>query len=305
MTETASPEPPHPTRVDLADAHPGSAFRVVADTACLYFRPGTDRLIVSFDNLASIDTPWPRPPWLHAHIAATGFSLLGVQSHAKDWYRQRRTPALIRALRRQGFFDGFARVVFTGASMGGFAALNFAPLVPGATVLAFSPQSTMDRRIAPFERRFPWAVRNSDWTARRFLDAAVAVPRLPRAAILYDPFVPEDRAHAARLAAPHVQMLRLGHAGHEAVRIVIRSGAMSAMLRAFTETGTLDAGFWRAMRARRGLRKWRRALIAAAEARNHPRLTLRAAEAMLRDEPYLFATRARDRVLARHPDWGA
>jgi dienelactone hydrolase len=302
-TVTGLPDPGQVPIIGLPEADPGAAFRVVGDTAYLFFTPGSDRLIVSFDNLASIDEPYPRLPWLYRHVRELGYSLLGVQSHAKDWFRQDTAPAMIRLLREQDFFTNFSRIVFTGASMGGFGALNFAPLVPGASVLAFSPQTTMQRQIVPFEQRFPWAVRNSNWEAMPFLDAAAAVPYLQHATVLFDPFVPEDKYHAERLAAPHVQMVRLAFATHEAVRTVVRSGAMPTALHEFAETGALGQKFWKEMRERRTQRKWRRILIETAQER-HPRLTLRAAEALLREQDYVFARRARDAILGKHPELG-
>ena len=47
-------------------------------------------------------------------------------------------PELLANLVAEGFFDRFDKVLFVGASMGGFGALNYASVVPGATVLAFS-----------------------------------------------------------------------------------------------------------------------------------------------------------------------
>jgi hypothetical protein len=287
---------------DLDEARPDAAFRVVADTAYLWFEPRGDVLLVAFDNLATLDEPYPRLPWLHRQAGELGYSLLGVQSHAKDWFRQETAPGHIRSLAEGGFFRGFSRVVFTGASMGGFAALNFAPLVPGAAVLAFSPQSTMSRKIAPFERRFPWAVRNSDWERPEYLDAAEAVQQIDNAAILFDPFVPEDKAHAARLAGPGVQMVRLGHATHEAVRVVIKSGALELALREFAETGQLGHRFWQQMRKRRTVRKWARSLVDAAMHSGHPKLTLGAAQVLIDQDNYLFALKARDEILSEYPE---
>ncbi len=272
------------------------------DQAFLFYIPGNDRLIVSFDNLASIDEPYPRLPWLVRHVAETGYSLLGVQSHAKDWFRQNDAPHMISKLQDQGFFLDFEKIVFTGASMGGFGALNFAPLVPRARVLAFSPQSSMNKTVAPFEARFPWAVRNSNWEGMPFLDAAAAIPYLPSATIVYDPFVPEDRMHAQRLSGPNVELCKLGHASHEAVRLVIKAGAMADVLRQFTENGYVgNQAFWRQMRNRREQRKWCRALISASR-NSHPRLTLDAAEGLFQKQNYLFAKHARDEILRENPE---
>ena len=36
--------------------------------------------------------------------------------------------------------------------MGAFGSLGFAHLAPGSTVIAFSPQTTLDQSIAPWDR---------------------------------------------------------------------------------------------------------------------------------------------------------
>ena len=299
MAETELTLPPE---IALSDARADQAFRVVGDTAYLWFEPRSEVLLVTFDNLATLDHPYPRLPWLHRQAGELGHSILGVQSHAKDWFRQETAPAMIRALVEQGFFRNFERVVFTGASMGGFGALNFAPLVQGATTLAFSPQSTMSKVICPFERRFTWAVNNSNWTVPRFLDAAAAIPYQPAVSILYDPFVREDKLHAARLSAPHVQAVKLNHATHEAVRVVIKSGALNAMLEEFILTGRIGPDFWDHLRERRKVRKWGRSFMDNLVKSNHPKLTIQAADAMLRDGNYFFALQAKKAILEKHPE---
>jgi len=277
------------------------SFLVEGAHANLWFEHHGPVLYVTFDNLATLDDPYPRLPWMHGRVTGLGYSILGVQSFAKDWYRTPTAPALIRTLQAQGFFARFETVIFTGASMGGFAALHFATLVPGARVLAFSPQSTMSRAITPFETRFGYAVRRSNWVDPPFLDAADAVPHLTNAVILYDPFVTEDRAHAARLAAPGVTFLKVGYFTHQAIRFVIKCDALPQMMAEYATTGRIGADFWRRLRARKGLRVWRRAFVERLAASRHPRLTLRVCDALLREGDYLFARRARAGVLARHP----
>lgn len=288
-----------PPELGLDEAAAAKRFLVRGDHANLWFEARGDALVVSFDNLATIDEGWPRGPWAWKRLEPLGHSVLGVQSHAKDWFRQPTAPALLRGLEERGFFRRFRRVVLTGASMGGFAALNFAPLIPEARVLAFSPQSTMNKQIAPFEQRFPFAVKRSNWEGMPFLDAAAAVPYIRRAVVVYDPFVPEDRAHAARLAGPNVQLLRVPFCTHEAVRVVLKTGCFPLLVEAMVEGEGAGPEFWRAFRARRGVTKWQRALLSAAAARGRQALVIRAAEVMLRlaadlpDEEKLFIRRAR------------
>lgn len=288
-----------PPELDLGTAAGADRFLIQGEHAKLWFEGQSDTLVVSFDNLATIDEGWPRPPWAWKRLAPMGHSVLGVQSHAKDWFRQPTAPTLIRALEERGFFRRFRRVVLTGASMGGFAALNFAPLIPEARVLAFSPQSTMNKVIAPFEARFPFAVRKSNWEGMPFLDAAAAIPYIRRAVVLYDPFVPEDRAHAARLAGPNVQLLRVPFCTHEAIRVVLKSGTFSLLVNALIDGDHIGHDFWQTFRTRREVTKWQRALLATTAARGRHRLVIRAAEAMLRlgadlpEEETVFIRRAR------------
>lgn len=292
-----------PPGMGLDQAAAADRFLVEGEHAKLWFegrdaRPG-GALVVSFDNLATIDEGWPRGPWAWKRLEPLGHAVLGVQSHAKDWFRQPTAPALIRGLEERGFFRRFNRVLLTGASMGGFAALNFAPLIPEARVLAFSPQSTMNKVIAPFESRFPFAVRKSNWEGMPFLDAAAAVPYIRRAVVLYDPFVLEDRAHAARLTGPNVQFLRAPFTTHEAIRVVLKAGTFPLLIEALIAGDTVPTEFWRAFRARRGVPKWQRALLAAAANRGRHGLVIRAADAMLRlgaelpDDEKVFIRRAR------------
>ena len=288
-----------PPEMGLDEAARSGRFLVKGDHANLWFEGAGNALVISFDNLATIDEGWPRAPWAWARLAPLGHSVLGVQSHAKDWFRQPTAPALLQGLEDRGFFRRFRRVVLTGASMGGFAALNFAPLIPEARVLAFSPQSTMSKVIAPFEERFPFAVRKSNWEAAPFLDAAAAMPYIRRAVVLYDPFVPEDRAHAARLAGPNVQLLRAPFTTHEAIRVVLKSGTFPLLIDTLLQRDEVGPEFWAAFRARRGVTKWQRAVLAAAANRGRHALVVLAADGMLRlgadlpDEDKVFIRRAR------------
>ncbi|MCX8508288.1 MAG: hypothetical protein ORN49_05310, partial [Rhodobacteraceae bacterium] len=122
-----------------------------------------------------------------------------------------------------------------------------------------------------------------------------AIPYIRKAVLLYDPFVPEDKAHAARLAGPNVQQLRLDHATHEAIRVILKSGSLSALLRDLVEQDRIGPAFWRQYRGRRTVSKWQRALTEAmARGDRHPKLTIAACSVMLQDGADLaFARRAR------------
>ena len=301
MADTPAEAPPLdiPPEMGLDAAATADRFLIRGAHANLWFEGQSDVLVVTFDNLATLDEGWPRGPWAWRRLQPLGHSVLGVQSNAKDWFRQPTAPDLIRALADRGFFDRFRRIVLTGASMGGFAALNFAPLIPGARVLAFSPQSTMNKVIAPFEARFPYAVRRSNWEGMPFLDAAAAMPYICKAVVLYDPFVAEDRAHAARLTGANVQLIRLPFCTHEAIRVILKSGTFPLLINALVEGDQIGPDFWHVFRGRRVVPKWQRALLAEAARRGRYPLVVRAANAMLRlgqdlpDDDLVFVRRAK------------
>lgn len=291
-----------PPEVDLADVLEADTFLLTGEHGNIWYQHRSSTLFVTFDNLATLDDPYPRRPWMYERVEMLDYSILGVQTFRKDWFRQPTSSAQITALVEQGFFDQFERVVFIGASMGAFAALNFAPLVHGAWVLVFSPQSTMNQTIAPFEKRFKYAVRRSNWDSMPFLDAAAAVPYIPKIAMFYDPLETEDKKHATRLSGPNVQHLAIPNATHQAIRLVVKCDALPQMMREFAETGKLGSEFYGNMRARKDIRSWRRAMVENLEKREHPKLLLKACRYMLAQKNYLFAKSALQRLEMTHPD---
>lgn len=261
----------------------------------------SDTALVTFDNLASIDerpdqAPWT--PWLAARAEALGYSIVGVQSHYKDWYRTPEAPEQIAELQALGFFERFQNIVFTGASMGGFAALCFAGLVPGARVLAFSPQSTLNRDIAPFERRYPYPYRKFDWQSPEYLDAADHVGAIASGHIFYDPRVPQDKQHAERLRTPALEEVRLPFAGHTLIRVIVKAGALEHLLSTYPGTGQVDAGFFRLMRNKRNNLFWAKGFLHAAAKRGDGPLAQRACDIVARDYGHGFAHRVQRRLAA-------
>ena len=286
---------PRPADVtDIAQAIGRDSFFLHAGLIDAWFIRRSDVLLVTFDNLGSIGEYEPPQPWLQARAAKGGFSILGLIASQRDWYRNEDTPALIRALRDAGFFAGFRRVVFAGASMGGFAALSLSALVPGAVVLAFSPQSTLAPGLVPFERRYPFARRKWDWQSAG-CDAAQAVQGASEVWLIYDPFIPEDRAHVRRImaAAPPgvTREIRLDHLGHRAIRQLKALGLLQDLIEGLASGTLSQAAFAKAFRVRRESLAYQRLLIAAAERRGHRHLALQALRRLAKDDNSRFARR--------------
>ncbi len=86
-----------------------------------------------------------RDGWGFRWLVRQGFNVLSVKPQANDWYRDESLRAVFRAFYRDRVFADFRRTVFYGGSMGGFAALAFSTVAPGAAVIAMNPQSTSIR----------------------------------------------------------------------------------------------------------------------------------------------------------------
>ncbi|RYY17357.1 MAG: hypothetical protein EON55_02350 [Alphaproteobacteria bacterium] len=115
-----------------------------------------------------------------------------VQSRNNQWYQHTGMEAACASVRAA--VRGYDRVIAYGSSMGGYAALRLAGLVGARTVLALSPQWTIDWRRAPWERR--WAE-----NSRVFEDVwegSVPPPPIDEAFVIFDPLL-RDRRHVQGL----------------------------------------------------------------------------------------------------------
>ncbi|WP_299349476.1 glycosyltransferase family 61 protein [uncultured Shimia sp.] len=283
-----SPTPSVTRPIEIASASEAAgldAFFLAGEHTDAWFERGSDILIVSFYNLATVGEHELPHPWFYGNALKQNYSILGLIAHRKDWYRNDDAPRLLTELREAGVFEGFRRILFIGTSMGGFAALTYSSLVPGAAVLAFSPQSTLAPEIVPFEKRYKRAQKLIDWTAPAHLDAAGSFEHASDVTIVYDPHVPEDKAHAARLAGDNVQFIHARHMGHQAIRLLKHLDALPLIFKGVAEDNFDRAGFFRQLRTRRSELRWLRGLFGAAHAQGHQKLLLATARSLKTDNP--------------------
>ena len=243
---------------------------------------GLDQLVISFDNLSNVRDPsLARDSWGYDFYKAEGWSHLGVLSFAANWYRDDALFDYLEGLARSGFFDRFGHVTLTGTSMGAYAATAFARLIPGCTVLAFSPQSTLDTDIVPWEERFP-SGRRQDWSGR-YRNAAEDLDAAGPVFILYDPGCAPDLQHAMRYQGDNVVHLKTWFAHHKSALFLRRADILKALVR-LAVAGALDsAAFYRLYRARRALPWYVNALVERACAGGHHTLAGRVSDAVERD----------------------
>ncbi|MFS4439213.1 hypothetical protein ACMA5I_13455 [Paracoccaceae bacterium GXU_MW_L88] len=192
---------------------------------------GEDVLMVSCDNLSSArDDTMDRSPWGYAFVAKNGWSQLGIMTYNADWFRNDDLLTYLASLRDSGFFHRFKKIVMTGTSMGGYAACAFASLAPGCTVIAFSPQSTLDERLVPWEERFN-SGRKANWDGL-FRDGAVEAKAAKEVFLIYDSEFPPDVRHVERFDSANVTRLPARYSGHKTALFLRRAGLLSSVVKA-------------------------------------------------------------------------
>ena len=224
MNEQPSAEP---LLEDIAAGLPGFYVAGAEYGLQATLRPSST-LFVGFDDISKVRVRRRiRRGWGYLPARKNGWAYLGVQTYAENWYRDAEVIATLERLRDQGFFSGYERVIFSGVSMGAFAACAFAPLAPGCIVIAYSPQSTLHPEIAGWDSRYLQG-REQDWTLP-YSDAASGITSARRVWVISDPHHETDRLHAERLCGKNVIHLPALHSGHFAMGAIRNGGILSAL----------------------------------------------------------------------------
>lgn len=231
----------------LALGEDGTGFYEKLPNAALvhYAPPNATRLMVAFDDLSRVSNGTPkRDPWGFKFALSQGWAFLGVMPHDVYWFRDEQLMNRMEALAASGFFARFEKTLFTGTSMGAFGACAFAKLAPGANVLAFSPQSTLDPRLQRFDRRYPKGLR-AKWGGR-YNTAGEGLTEANRAYLLYDPLLKVDRLHISRIKGPNVVAMPAMGCGHH-VALVCRNVGILKPISSLAMEGELDRENFRAL----------------------------------------------------------
>lgn len=231
----------------------------------------SDTLVVTFDNLdIAMGKREDRRPWGFSFIEKQGWSMLGVMANGWTWYRDAWVWDQFNDLRDSGFFKQFKRVVFYGASMGGYAAAAFVAACPGADVVAISPQSTLDKAIVPWETRYKTAW-DSDFSGP-YGDAAKVSKAAGRVFLMYDPFEPLDTGHADRFEGENVTKLRAPLLGHRLGSSLQQMGILSPITLGALNGTLTEPEFYRMLRARKTFGRYQKELFKRAVDRGRPDL---------------------------------
>jgi hypothetical protein len=268
----AAPDAGHQAWLDRLDAHAmehGFHARLGARHGALYTEEDEDVLLVTFEAAATIRDQGAAPPLPQGlRIAGReGWSQLCLYSEGATWFRDPEVYAFFDDLVDDGYFDLFDKVIFYGAGACGYAACAYSVAAPGASVVAIRPHATLAPDRAIWDRRHR-AARRLDFDGR-YGDAPALLEAAARAALVYDPFVPEDAMHAT-LYGPGPAHFRTPHLGPRTERELEDMGMLGPLIGAAAR-GKLDrATFARLYRKRRGHAAYLRHVAVALERADRP-----------------------------------
>jgi hypothetical protein len=263
------------------------------------YMPRGDTLVVTFDNLDIAMTKRDdRRPWGFSFIESEGWSMLGVMANGWTWFRDDAVVAEFDRLRNSGFFDQFKRVVFYGASMGGYGAAAYSAAAKGSTVFVISPQSTLDKEIVPWEMRYK-KVWSRDFSGP-YGDASISSQSAANVHLMYDPYVAADAAHAARFTGDNVTHWRCPLLGHRLGSSLNQMGILQEIARK-SILGELDQiTFYKLLRKRHDFPRYQRELANLALDRGRPDLARRVCRYVLAQRNDRFFRKMLTRIANDH-----
>jgi pimeloyl-ACP methyl ester carboxylesterase len=242
---------------------------LLGDHHTALFCEGGDTLIVTFENLDHVfelnDT---KLPWGYDFVTKNGWSLLGMMAHGWTWYRDEDVYDFFDRLRDEGFFEGYKRVVFYGASMGGYAAAAFSAACPGATVVLISPQATLSREDASWETRYFKAWKR-DFSSR-YGFAPDMIKAAEKVYLYYDPLAPLDAMHAALFRGDNVIKLRCRYFGHRIASMWTRIGILKPIVEQSIAGTLTEIDFYKMLRGRRENTRYQREMLERLEKKQRP-----------------------------------
>ncbi|MGO4915646.1 phosphoadenosine phosphosulfate reductase [Pseudogemmobacter sp. W21_MBD1_M6] len=225
---------------------------------------GSATLLVTFESILDIRSEAPDALPLGMRLSESkGWSSLCLLAHGNTWFRHRAIYEYFDRLVDDGFFEEYDHVVFYGVGMCGYAAAAYSVAAPGATVIAISPQATLNPRITEWDDRFT-GMRREDFTSR-YGFAPHMIEAAAHAYVLYDPEMQLDAMHAALFDGSNVSRLRCRHMSDQIDKALVTMGILDPLLEKAAGGTLTEAYFFALYRARRAYPPYLRKLLASVD----------------------------------------
>ena len=230
------------------------------DQHCMTYIQRSKTLCVTFDNLdIAMNKRDDRRPWGYKFIEDQDWSMLALMANGWTWFRDPWVFEQFDQLKNSGFFQQFDRVIFYGASMGGYGALVFSRACPGADVVAFTPQTILDKTVVPWETRYRVAW-EYDFSGP-YGDAVDAIETANRVSIFYDPYSKLDAKHISRLKGKNVIKFRAPFFGHRLGSMFAQMGILQPIVLSAINRQLDAKSFYSILRKRRNHRRYRKEMV--------------------------------------------
>lgn len=240
------------------------SFEAIGKNHHVLFVDDGKTLLVSFESIQSARARPGQMPLAHDIAAARGWSHLCFISDGETWFRDPAVYAHFDALVDDAFFDGYSRILFYGAGMGGYAACAYAVAAPGAQVLALNPRATLDPAQAGWDKR-DISRRRLDFTSR-YGYAPDMLESAGHVTVIHDSSIPEEAMHAALFRGDFITRLSTPYLGDKIETALINLGILPDLIEAAMKGKLGVEDFAKLWRARRDYAPYLRAILARAEA---------------------------------------
>ncbi|MBP0492518.1 hypothetical protein [Roseomonas indoligenes] len=193
----------------------------------LYLEGGSDYLLLTFSEMSFVADG--RRFWGDTLARKSDLAAIGIVAKQPNWFPRASMEVLAENL--ESVLAGYAERVGYGFSMGAYGAVKYADLLGLTTIVALSPQSSINK--ADVGREDPRYTRHF----RPSLHSGMAISSgdcLAPGYILFDPGHRGDTAHGERVmrAASELRRVPVPFTGHETVLAFASTAGANALLNA-------------------------------------------------------------------------
>ena len=233
---------------------------------------GNENLLVTFELVESVRNQVNQDAPLGWELRnGHGWTQLTILANHQTWFRHRAIYQYFDRLIDDGFFDDFEQVVFYGHGSAGYAAAAYSVAAPGATVIAISPQASLDPRVAEWDKRFESA-RRIDFTSR-YGFAPKMIEAAGQAVLFYDPTDTNDAMHSALFYSDNVTRVRCRHFDGNIELFLRRMDVLPGLIQVAMHGRLTNGIVHRALRERRNYLPYLRRLLGVVDNLERPYLT--------------------------------
>lgn len=247
------------------------------------FRGGT--VIITFGSYTNVPD-LDRAGFGEEFLRRGRIDAIHVINRYNRWYQHpdtREAVAAVAAAARR-----YDRAITYGSSMGGYAALRYATPCRADTVIAVSPQHTVDPRLCPWETRWQPDVANTAFEELPYVPA-------PTQYVFYDPRVKLDSRHVDAIErAGRTIRIPVPYAGHPVGALLVETGALQSAIRAIVAGDFDPRDVMAQVRRERRVSQHRYYVLARRASKRRPALAekLLAAAAAIEPESHILSAQA-------------